>query len=177
MNIFRRLALVILAGLFVLPGHLAAQVTGLKIGYVNVQSVFANSPQLASARAALQEEFSPRQRELVAQQAALKEKQEQIQRDLEVMGAEERSNAQRELIKAERELERASEEFNEDVNLRQNEMFGKVQRALGLQIQAFAVQAGYDLIIGEAVYIRADGPLNITQQVLDALQTTGTGEQ
>lgn len=177
MNICRRLAFVVAAGLFVFPGHLTAQVTSLKIGYINAQRLFADSPQLTSANAALQEEFSPRQRDLVAQQESLKEKQEQIQRDLEVMGAEERSNAQRELIKAERELERATEEFSEDLNLRRNEIYGKAQRALGLQIQAFAVQAGYDLIVGEAIYIQADGPLDITQQVLDALQTTGTDEQ
>ncbi len=178
MNISQRLALAILAGLMFLPGVAAAQTTGLKIGYVNVQRVFADSPQLQAARLALQEEFSPRQRELVAQQKALQEKQAQLQRDMEVMGAEERTSAQREIRKQERELVRANDEFNEDVNLRQNDMFGKVQRALQLQIQAFAVQAGYDLILGEGVvYVQVGGPLDITQQVIDSLQNAGAGAQ
>ncbi len=160
---------IVFAGLLALSGF--AQAEGIKIGYVNVGRLISESPQAATAMESLQEEFAPRQREVIAMQNDLKERQEKIQRDLEVMGAEERRNAERDLRRDERELARSQQEFQEDINLRRNESLGKLQRALLRQVQSYAAEQGYDLIVSEGV-LYAGTSIDITEQVLTGLKAS-----
>ena len=68
-------------------------------------------------------------------------------------------------------------EFREDLNLRQNEELGKLQRSLLKEVQDYALQEGYDLVVGDGV-LYASTSVNITDNVLRALeadfQTTGS---
>ncbi|MDP6673226.1 MAG: OmpH family outer membrane protein [Gammaproteobacteria bacterium] len=159
---------VILAVLLAMSG--VAQAEGLKIGFVNVGRL-SESPQATDAMEGLQEEFAPRQREVVAMQTELQERQEQIRRDLEVMGPEERRNAERDLRRDERELARSQQEFQEDINLRRNESLGKLQRELLRQVQGYAAEQGYDLIVSEGV-LYASTTIDITEQVLAGLKAS-----
>jgi len=161
--------IVLMLGLWV-PGMVnAQQSTGLKIGVVNVPRLLQDSPQARAAMEALQDEFAPRQREIVAAQTGLKDKQAKFQNDIDVMGEEERRNKERELRNDERTLVRDQNEFEEDINLRRNEELGKMQQELARQIQNFAKQEGYDLILGEGV-LYISGTIDITQQILQGLE-------
>lgn len=162
-----------LAGLLV-TGLAGAQ--QLKIGYVNFGQLMQESPQAATVREALQEEFAPRQREIVARATELQEKQEQIQRDLDVMGPEERRNAENELRRDDRELKRQQQEFQEDANLRQNEALRQLQGELFREVQTYATQAGFDLVIAEAGVVYASDAIDITAQVLKQLNAKFQGE-
>jgi len=85
-----------------------------------------------------------------ALQTALEEKSAALQKDLEVMGPEERENAQRDLRNEERAIVRAQTEFREDLDLRNNEAIGKIQQDVLREISAYATSAGFDLVaIGE----------------------------
>ena len=141
----------------------------VKIGYVNFAQLLAESPQANIAMEALQEEFAPRQREVLALQAELKEKQDQIQRDLDVMGADERRNAENEMRRDERELARQQQEFTEDINLRRNEALRKLQGELLREVQTYASQADFDLVVGDGV-MYASPAMDITSQVLEGLE-------
>lgn len=143
----------------------------IKIGFVNIGRLISESPQATTAMAALQEEFAPRQREVVALQAELQEKQEQIQRDLDVMGADERRNAENELRRDERELNRQQQEFTEDINLRRNEALRQLQGELLREVQTYAAQSGFDLIVSDGV-LYASEAIDITEQVLEGLKAS-----
>jgi len=147
----------------------------LKVGFVNVGQLIGEAPQAISVREALQEEFAPRQREILALQGELKEQQEQIQRDLEVMGPDERRNAENALRRDERELARQQQEFTEDLNLRQNEALRQLQGELLREVQTFATSAGYDLILAEGV-VYASPAIDITAQVLEGLKANFASE-
>ena len=168
MNGFKRAGFLIVAALVLAPGLAAAQQT--KIGFVNVARLISESPQAGTAMAQLQEEFAPRQREIVALQKAFQDKQEQIQRDLEVMGPEERRNAERDLRKEERELARSVEELNEDANLRRNEELATLQRELLREVAAYARDAGFDLVVGEGVFY-ASPAVDITDRIIERLKS------
>ena len=154
--------------LLAMPGTALAQ--QLKIGFVNIARLISEAPQATAAMAALQEEFAPRQRELVEMQAGFQERQEQLQRDVEVMGPEERQNAERDLRKEERQLARSLEELNEDANLRRNEELAKLQREILREVATYAREAGYDLVLGEGVFY-ASSAVDITSDVLNRLQS------
>ena len=144
----------------------------VKIGFVNVGRLISESPQATSAMEALQEEFAPRQREIIAMQNAFKEKQSQVQRDLEVMGPEERRNSEQQMRKEERDLSRNQQEFTEDINLRRNEALGKLQRELLREVQVFATNEGFDLVVSSDGVLYASPVIDVTEQVLERLKAS-----
>lgn len=154
-----------LLGAFSLPA--AAQ--ELKVGVVNIQALMEQAPQTKSAMDALQEEFAPRQREFAAKQKEFEDLQAKAQKDYAVMGETERSNAERELRDLQREVTRLQNEFREDLNLRQNEELGKLQRSLLKEVQDYAQAEGYDLVVGDGVLF-ASTSVNITDNVLQAVE-------
>ena len=141
----------------------------LKFGVVNVPQLMEQAPQARVAMEALDEEFSPRQREIVAKQTELQELQERVQRDLAVMGETERRNAEKDLRDLQREVTRLQNEFREDLNLRRNEELGTLQRSLLKEVQDYALAGGYDLVVGDGVLF-ASSAVDITENVLRAME-------
>lgn len=153
----------------VLAAPAAAQ--ELKIGVVNIPLLMDRAPQTQAAMAALEEEFQPRQRELLAKRKEYEDLVARVERDVAVMGETERRNADRELRDLQREVTRLQEEFGEDFNLRRNEELGNLQRALLQEVQNYAQSAGYDLIVGDGV-LYASSAVNVTALVLEAMQAS-----
>ena len=137
----------------------------LKIGVVNVPRLLEEAPQAKSAMQALQDEFAPRQREIVAQTKDLKSKEEKLQRDGAVMAENERRNFEKDLRDGQREVQRKQNEYVEDLNLRRNEELGKLQRSLLQEVQTYAKSSNYDLVVGDGVLFRNDS-IDITAQIL-----------
>ena len=166
MNMTNRiLVLSILLLLTGFPGVAAAE---LKIGVVNTARLLQESPQARESRKSLEQEFSPREKKLLEGQKKFKEKEEQLLRDSAVMSETKRRSAERELLAMKRELQRSQEEFREDLNIRQNEEFGKLQQIISRIIDELAREKGYDLILGENV-IHAAKHIDITSLILERL--------
>lgn len=140
-----------------------------KIGFVNVALLMDRAPQTKVAMGALEEEFQPRQRDILAKQKELEELGAKVNRDLAVMGETERRNAEREVRDLQREVTRLQTEFREDFNLRRNEELGNLQRALLQEVQTYAQSAEFDLIVGDGV-LYASNAVNITDLVLQAME-------
>jgi outer membrane protein len=172
MKFSRKIAALVLGSMLMLPlGAGAQSADGLKIGVVNVGRLLQESPQAQAAREKLEDEFAPRRREIVAMQTALEEKSAAMQKELEVMGAEERENAQRELRNEERALLRTQNEFREDLDLRNNEAIGGIQQEVLREIAAYGESAGLDLVLADGI-VFASGRVDITEEVLKRLQAS-----
>ncbi|MDH3372760.1 MAG: OmpH family outer membrane protein [Gammaproteobacteria bacterium] len=148
---------------------LPASAQQLKVGVVNIPVLMERSPQTKAAMDALQEEFAPRQREFLAKQKEFEEMTAKVQKDVAVMGETERRNAEKNLRDLQREVARLQTEFREDLNLRQNEELGSLQRSLLKEVQDYAAQEGYDLVVGDGVLF-ASSAVNITEEVLRAVE-------
>lgn len=161
-----------LLALLVLPGAALAQGAGeLKIGVVNIGRLLAESPQAQAARESLEDEFAPRRREIVAMQSALETKNAALQKNAEVMGADERERAQQDMRNEERAIVRAQTEFREDLDLRNNEAIGRIQQDVMREISGYAESAGYDLILADGI-VFADKSIDITEPVLERLRAS-----
>jgi len=171
MKLFSRNYLVlVVAMMFPVLGF--AQAPGnLKIGVVNIQLVMAESPQVQDARAKLNDEFAPRERELSAMQTSLEARSQVLKNDLAVMGPDEREAAQREFSDEGRAFERAAAQFNEDQERRNAEVFRGVQQAVVAQVVAYGESEGFDLVLVEGIVFASDR-VNITQAVLDHLKAS-----
>jgi len=148
---------------------LPAVAQDMKIGVVSLPALIERAPQTKIAMDALQEEFAPRQREFLAKQKEFEDLSAKAQKDFAVMGETERRNAEKDLRDLQREVTRLQNEFREGLNLRQNEEYGILQRAILKEVQDFAQQQGYDLIVGDGVLF-ASNAVNITEQVLRAVE-------
>jgi outer membrane protein len=159
-------AVALLAG----PLVVSAQSAGvLKIGVVNVGRLLQESPQAQAARESLEDEFSPRRREIVALQTALETKGAALQKDIDVMGAEERESAERELRNGERDVMRAQNEFREDLDLRNNEAIGKIQQDVLREISTYADAEKFDLVVADGI-VYASARVDITEPILERLR-------
>lgn len=161
----------LLAVVIAFVGVAAAPATAqeLKIGVVNIPALMQRAPQTKAAMDALQEEFAPRQRDIVARQKEYEELATKFQKDAAVMGETERRNMETELRDLQREFSRLQNDFQEDLNLRQNEEMSNLQVALLQEIQAYAAQEGYDLLVGDGV-LYASEAVNITEAVLRSVE-------
>lgn len=150
---------------FALPA--AAQ--DLKIGVVSLQVIVERAPQTKAVMDALREEFAPREREILSKQKEIEDLQAKVQKDLAVMGETERRNAEKNLRDLQRDFQRLRTEYQEDSNLRRNEEFGVLQRSILKEVQDYAEQQGYDLIVGDGV-LYVSSTVNITEEVLRAVE-------
>jgi outer membrane protein len=144
----------------------------LKIGVVQYARLMQESPQAKAAQDALRAEFAGKQKELQGQQAALKTKEDSLQKDGATMTADQRTKLERELRDGNRELQQKVQEYQDDFNARQNEELSKLQKALVEEVQTFAQGEKFDLVLADGV-IFATPTLDITPQVLAALQAHG----
>ncbi len=145
----------------------AAQET--KIGVVSLQVIVERAPQTKAVMDALREEFAPREREILAKQKEIEDLQAKVQKDLAVMGETERRNAEKNLRDLQRDFTRLRTEYQEDSNLRRNEEFGVLQCSVLKEVQDYAEQQGYDLIVGDGV-LYVSSAINITEDVLRTVE-------
>lgn len=170
MNFAKQPFLKLLAGVaLVTMCGVPAVAQDLKIGVVNVPVLMEQAPQAKVALDALQEEFAPRQRTILAKQKELEDLSTKVQRDSAVMGESERRNSETQLRELQRDVQRMQNEFREDLNLRRNEELGNLQRSLLKEVQDYAETEGFDLVVGDGV-LYASSAINITETVLRAME-------
>ena len=163
------LAFVTIAASALMP--LGAAQAQAKIGVVNVARLLQEAPQAQAASQALEGEFATRKRELQTIERDLKTREEKLQKDGATMAEAERRNQEKTLRDNQRDFARKQNEFMEDLNVRRNEALGQLQRTVLQEVQTYAKSAGLDLVVADALY--ASASIDITQQVLSALQAKG----
>lgn len=157
---------VVATGVFVQP---AAFGQDLKVGFVNVPRVMDSAPQAKAARERIDDEFAPRDRELVLLQRELNEQEDLLVKNSAIMAASELNRLEEEVRRLRRELRRSQEEFREDLNLRRSQELSKLQRKITEVIQWLANSDDYDIILTDGV-VFAGERVDITQRVIDRLR-------
>jgi outer membrane protein len=156
-----------------LPVLASAQApANLKIGVVDINRLMSESPQFKVAREKLEDEFSPRQREILALQTRFEERAATLEKNIDVMGATEREQAERELTDERRSIVRTQTEFREDSERRNNEVLRLVQQDIVREVVAYGESEGFDLVLVEGI-VYASERVNITQPVLERLLALG----
>jgi len=162
---FRRVLLgSLIAATFSMPA--AAEI---KVGVVDIAKLFEDSPQAKVVQENLRAEFGPRLQQLVAQEQALKTRNDKYQKDLATMAAEQRTKAEKDLRDSAREIERKKAELQDDSNAKRQEEMNKLQRLLFGEVREYAKAQSFDIVIAEGV-IYATPTVDITAAVLQGLQ-------
>jgi len=102
-------------------------------------------------------------------QKQLKQLEEDMAKDAEIMSDEVRKKKERKIILEKREIKRTRQEFNEDLNIRRNDELNKLQKLVYDTIVSLAKDQQYDLIFGDNV-LYAGEKVDLTDQVLKRLK-------
>lgn len=140
----------------------------LKIGFVNIPAVLEKAPQAEKAKKRLEQKFSPRDKQLVAQQKEITTMEEKMTKDAAVMSESEKANLEKEILNKKRDAKRSQQEFSEDFNASRNEELGKLQRHIIEAIREIAKDQNFDLLLTEGV-IYANDKIDVTAQVQQKL--------
>jgi len=147
----------------------AAGAAELKIGYVDLDKVLEQSPQLEAARNALQSEFSRRQQDLLDKQKQLQQLEEKLTRNSAVMSSTERDRLEKDIISRRRTLKNELAAAQEDLNLRQSEEFNKLRRQVLEIVREVSKTKQMDLVLSTGV-VYSSKRIELTDKVLDRLR-------
>ena len=151
----------VLTSVLLLSGSLNAMAENMKFGYVNAARVYSESQTAQQIEQNLQNEFANQQQKI----NALQQENNQIREKL-VSGSLKANDKQ----KLETKLVQnrmAVAKFLEDYNLRRNEEFAALQQNANAIVRRLAEQEHFDLIVQEAVFVRAQ--YDITERVIKLL--------
>ncbi len=140
-----------------------------KIGAVNAIRVLEKSPQADIARKMIEDEFSPRDKELITEQKSIKDMEDKFKKDRAILSEQENAKLERDIISKKRDLKRKQDEFREDLNYRRNEEMVKIQKQILQSIQKVAEDNEYDLVLSEGV-LYASPKIDMSGLVIDYLK-------
>lgn len=156
----------VLACLLLFPLVAPAQ----NVAFVTMNRILEDSPQAEEAMRELEQEFSPRDTQLVAERDALQELRDRLEREGDTMTATERADLEREFTARSREFRRAQESFTDDLNVRRNEELAKLQRLINDAIIQLAREREIDLILTERNVLYSSERIDITDDIIAAMQ-------
>lgn len=137
-----------------------------KIAYVNITTILQQAPQTETIRTALEKELTPKKKEVEAKQAEL----QKLGETLSKKGTDKITDAEKEQFsKLRQEYGQMVQEYQQIANKRQNEELGTFQNTILREVQTYARENGYSLVIGEGV-MYASPTVDITAQILARLQ-------
>ena len=139
----------------------------LKIGFINTEKLFRESPLAVKAQKKLEKEFQSREQEIQKQVKQARELQNHLEKEGLTMSEADRGKKQKDLANLTRDIQHAQREFREDLNQRKNEEFAGVQDRARKAIVEIAEKEKFDLIVENVVY--ASPKVDITDRVLKAL--------
>ena len=147
----------------------AEPATASRIGFVKFERIIQESAAAKQIQTELEHEFSARENDINAQDAAFKAAADKFQTDAPIMPEAQRNATQQKLAEQDRELQRKRRSFQEDLNVRKNEELQKLLTSTNQIIKKIAETDKLDFVVQDAVYVspRSD----ITDRVLKAMQT------
>jgi outer membrane protein len=162
-----RLSAAIIAGLL-LAGAASTSHGDIKIGFVDPVALIQNAPQSEAALKKLEEEFSPRNDDILELQDRVTTLELDLEKNALIWAEVEIQNAKREIDALKRRMKRTQEEAQEDYNLRRNEELARIQGLIREVVVTIAKDEGYDLILETGV-VYVSPKINLTERILDEL--------
>jgi len=176
----KRLALLVLATVFV-----GADVTTLgaqtgKIGLVDVQKVLVVSKKGQDVLEKLQVEKEAKQGEIDAQEKKIRQMEKDLEKQRSVLSEDARREREREIRKRTRALRRMVEDLNRDFTERGRDLRARLVREIAEVVRTYGKKNGYVLIIEvrEGGVMYGSETADLTKALIDAYDASvGSGKK
>ena len=132
------------------PAGLLAQssATSGKVGVISIQEAILSTAEGKKAMADLQKKYQPRQAEVTKEQQDIQAINDQLQKQAATLSDDEQRRLNRELEEKQKLLKRTTEDAQADFATDRDEMFRRIGQKMVKQINDYAQQNGFSLIIG-----------------------------
>ncbi len=151
-------------------GHLVAFAGDLKIGVINTEKILRESSPAIQAQKKIEQEFIPRDEDIKKIAIQAKALQERLEKNGTTMAETERRNLERNLANLSRDYQRAQKQMREDLSVRQNEEYNAILERTNRAINKIAETEQYDLILQLQDFVYRSQRIDITDQVIKALE-------
>ena len=156
--------LVISAFVFASTAHAA----NLKIGYVDVERLLKEAPQVEKINEKMMERFGAKKTELETGEKEILDLQEKYKRNELVMTDDKLNELKTAIISKVQLFKQKEAVLQQEVATMRNQEVAVLQQAIRSVIADIAKNDKYDLIVSDGV-LHADKSLNMTQVVLDKM--------
>ena len=147
----------------------AIAASDLKIGFVGVEKLLTQAPQVEAVNTAMMERFGGKKQELQDLEAEIKTMQENYKRNELVMTEDKLNELKTKLIGKVQTFKQMEATLNQEVSVMRNHELSVLQKAIREIINDVAKKDSYDLILSEGVVFAAD-KIDITDVVLDRMK-------
>lgn len=141
----------------------------IKIGVVNTEKILRESLPAIQAQKKIEQEFVLRDEDIKKIAVQAKALQDKLEKNGMTMEETERRHLERNLANLSREYQRAQKQMREDLSVRQNEEYGVILDRTNRAISKIAEAEKYDLILQLQDSVYRSHRIDITDQVIKAL--------
>lgn len=144
----------------------------LKVAVIDVQQILQKSSKMAAINDQLTKQFKPRQDKLAAMQKSLQDESDNLNRNAPGMTADQRNKQQDKFIADKANFEAMAVAFRRDLSNAQNQDLQNFMNKLSSIVNSTAKSGNYDLILQRSGVPYARDNMDITAQVLKALDAS-----
>ena len=152
----------------------SAEAQQLRIGYVDMNQVLDNAPQVLAGRARLDQEFRARNDAIEMDEMRALALEARIQQG--DLSADSRLQAEREVRDLRRNITRRKEDLRDELSFRRTEEVQSLEEQINVAVQEIAERNGFDLIVSSPV-VYASPDLDITDLILEQLEVEYAADQ
>jgi outer membrane protein len=162
------LVLVSAFAFFAIAGVAAA--ADMKVGIVDMQTVFQKSQTVAKMRTALQSQFAPTEKTINAKQKQLQDDISKYKRDSAIMKDSDRDALEKKISAEQQDLGKAQSDFQSKIVAAQNKDMQTVMAKIQQAVSTISKKQGINLVFAKASIVYADAnAFDITDQVLKSV--------
>ncbi len=148
-------------------------VSAEKIGFVDMETLINNSPQINNARKTINTEFALQYEDIENKESDLEVLENRITKNGAIMSIEELANLQERARILERQVRRSKEDLKDSISIRNNLILSTIQKELKQVVEQYAIDNNYDaILINEILYVSER--MDITKEILDVLKESNT---
>jgi|GEM_PF-2933062 len=141
-----------------------------KIGVMNVNKVFIESPQVSAAKADFRRKFDFREHELSQVQKNFQREVEFFNKNSILMKLDTQRNEQQKLLEKQKKIQEMQAKLQADAGKAQQEAFDNFSRKLEMAVNKVAVDKKLDLVLVNASLAYSKKELDITHDIVKQMR-------
>jgi len=162
----KRIIVVYVLTMFMCSTAIAAD--KLKVGFVSVDKILSEAPQIKAVNDAMSKRFGPQKEELQKDEKEIRGLQEEYKRNELVMTDDKLNEFKNKIIAKMQAFKQKETRLSQEVATMRNQELATLQKFVQEIIKGIAKKDKYDLVLSDGVVYAADY-LNITDKVLNAM--------
>ncbi len=140
-----------------------------KIGFVDMETLINESPQILIARLKISKEFELQNEAIQQKETDFELLENRITSDGAMMSLPDLTKLQERARILERQIRRAKEDLKDAISIQRSQALNKIQLELKSVVEKYAIDNNYDAILVNAILYVSD-EINITDEILKILR-------